>query len=247
MALAIAHRGDPYGHRENTVPAVLAAIEQGADLVEIDVTATRDGTVILLHDATLKRLWGHDGAVADLTFDEILTACRDDRYEIPTFDRVMAVSSAARCGLMVDLTVSRVASRAGEIVAGYEGFGQAVFAGHIDGLLDVRRRWPQARIALSWDRVEPPGPDLLAVLRPEFFNPAWRLVDRQLVDRMHAAGYGVSTWTVDSPSNMVRLLDMGVDAIITNRLRHLLAVRAQPTDGPAEPGPAHPTTEATVA
>jgi len=240
MAMAIAHRGDPYGHRENTIPAVLAAIEQGADLVEIDVTATRDGAVILLHDATLTRLWGYDGAVAELTADEIRAACRDDRYEIPAFDRVMAVSSATGRGLMVDLTVSRVASRAGEIVAGYEGFGQTVFAGNTDGQLDIRLRWPQARIALSWDRTEPPDQDLLATLRPEFFNPTWHLVDRELVDRMHAAGYRVSTWTVDSPSNMVRLLEMGVDAIITNRLRHLLAIRAEPTA-------AHPTTEATVA
>jgi glycerophosphoryl diester phosphodiesterase len=226
MTLAIAHRGDPYGHRENTIPAVLAAIEQGADLVEIDVTSTRDGTVILLHDATLTRLWEHDGAVAELSADEVRAICTDGQYQIPTFDRVMAISSAAGRGLMVDLTVSRVASLAGEIVAEHDGFGHTVFAGHTDAVLEIRRRWPQARIALSWNHAEPPDPDLLAVVQPEFFNPSWWLVGRQLVDRMHAAGYLVSTWTVDSPSNMARMLEMGVDAIITNRLRHLLTVRA---------------------
>jgi glycerophosphoryl diester phosphodiesterase len=233
MVLAIAHRGDPYAHRENTVPAVLAAMEQGADLVEIDVTSTRDGTVILLHDATLTRLWGHDGAIADLSVDEVRAACRDDHYEIPTFDQVMAVSSAVGHGLMVDLTVPRVASRAAEIVAKHDGLGRAVFAGHTDGLLEVRRQWPQARIALSWNHTEPPDRDLLAALRPEFFNPSWWLVDQQLVDRMHDDGYQVSTWTVDSPSNMARLLDMGVDAIITNRLPYLLTVRAHLSDNVA--------------
>src|SRR5215207_4975140 len=153
MTLAIAHRGDPYGHRENTIPAVLAAIEQGADLVEIDVTSTQDGTVILLHDATLSRLWDHDGAVAELSVDEVRAICRDGQYQIPTFDRVMAISSAAGRGLMVDLTVSRVASLAAEIVAEHDGFGQTVFAGQTDALLEVRRRWPQARIALSWHHV----------------------------------------------------------------------------------------------
>lgn len=247
MALAIAHRGDPFGHRENTVPAVLAAIEQGADLVEIDVTSTRDGAVILLHDATLTRLWGHDGAVAELSADAVRAICRDDQYEIPTFDRVMAVSSAAGCGLMVDLTVSRVASRAGEIVAEHDGFDRAVFAGPTEGLLEIRRQWPQARIALTWTRLEPPDPDLLAVLRPEFFNPNWCLIDQQTVDRMHANGYRVSAWTVDSPSNMARLLAMGVDAIITNRLSHLLTVRAHTSGYRAHPARQRRPVEETVA
>lgn len=239
MALAIAHRGDPYGHRENTIPAVLAAIEQGADLVEVDVTSTRDGTVILLHDATLTRLWEHDRAVAELSADEVRAMGGDGPYQIPTFDRVMAISSASGRGLMVDLTVSRVGYPAAEIVAAHDGFGQTVFAGQTDAVLDVRRRWPQARIALSWHDARPPDPELLTALQPEFFNPCWWFVDRQLVDRMHAAGYRVSVWTVDSPSNMARMLQMGVDAIITNRLRHLLTVRAHfPADEPVQPGPA---------
>lgn len=238
MTLAIAHRGDPYGHRENTVPAVLAAIEQGADLVEVDVAATRDNTVILLHDATLTRLWRHDGVVAELTAAEVAAACRGGDYEIPTFDRVLALASAAGCGLMVDLTVAQVAARAADLVAEYDGFAHHVFAGHTEGLVEVRRRWPQARIALSWNRTELPSRELLATVRPEFFNPNWLLVDRNLVERMHADGYQVSTWTVDSPSNMARLIEMGVDAVITNRLRHLLTVRANDAGHPAVPAQA---------
>jgi glycerophosphoryl diester phosphodiesterase len=244
MTLAIAHRGDPYGHRENTIPAVLAAIEQGADLVEIDVSLTRDGTVILLHDATLNRLWEHDRAVAELTADEVAAVGRGLRYQIPTFDRVLALSSAAGRALMVDLTVPEVASRAAAIVAEQDGLAQHVFAGHIDGLLEIRRRWPQARIALSWNRFEPPSRQLLAQVRPEFFNPNCWLVNQELLDRMHADGYQVSTWTVDSPSNMARLIEMGVDAIITNRLRHLLAVRAHRSDNLVYPArPARPEQE----
>ena len=139
---------------------------------------------------------------------------------------------------------SRVASRAAEIVAEHDGFDRAVFAGPTDGLLEIRRQWPQARIALTWTRLEPPDPDLLAVLQPEFFNPNWCLIDQQTVDRMHANGYRVSAWTVDSPSNMARLLAMGVDAIITNRLRHLLTVRAHTSGYLAHPArPSRPAEE----
>jgi glycerophosphoryl diester phosphodiesterase len=225
MVVAIAHRGDPYAHRENTVPAILAAMELGADLVEVDLTTTRDDTVILLHDATLNRLWEHDAAVADLSFGEVRAATGGDRYEIPAFATVMALTSAANQGMMIDLTVARVGAPAARMVADFGAFDAHVFAGVTEALLELRRDWPQARIALSWDRFEPPDDDLLTTLRPEFFNPNKWLLDQPLIDRMHSAGYRVSTWTVDSPTNMARLMEMGVDAIITNRLRHLLTVR----------------------
>ncbi|MGW0733487.1 glycerophosphodiester phosphodiesterase [Streptomyces sp. NPDC002851] len=57
---AVAHRGDPYKVRENTLPSLASAFAAGADAVEIDVRLTRDGVPVLLHDATLDRLWGHD-------------------------------------------------------------------------------------------------------------------------------------------------------------------------------------------
>jgi glycerophosphoryl diester phosphodiesterase len=48
--VAIAHRGEPVGHRENTLPAFAAAVALGADMVEIDLRRTRDGAIVVLHD-----------------------------------------------------------------------------------------------------------------------------------------------------------------------------------------------------
>lgn len=232
MPLAIAHRGDPYRHRENTLPAVLAAIEQGADLVEVDVATTRDGVVVLLHDDTLTRLWGNGGEISRLSAEQVRAVCAGDAYEIPTFEEALEASVAAATGLMIDVRDARVTPPVARAVAERGGFDHHVFAGDAAALVLLRRRWPEARIALSWDEAARPGDDLLALLRPEFFNPYWRLLDRALVDRMHAGGYQVSTWTVDEPSEMVRLLELGVDAVITNRLAHLLAVRDHHRAGP---------------
>jgi glycerophosphoryl diester phosphodiesterase len=226
MTLAIAHRGDPHGHRENTVPAVLAALEQGADLVEIDLALTRDGTVVLVHDRTLVRLWERDVTVADADIAEIRSA-RHGRYEIPEFDRIMRLVMATGAGLMADLPVPEAAEPTAEIVERNGGFDRTVFAGHVDSLMRVRNRWSQAQIALSWNSEQLPSPELLAALRPEFFNPHWPLLSQPVIDDMHDRGLLVSTWTVDSPTNMARFLDMGVDALITNRLRHFLSLRAE--------------------
>ena len=62
---AIAHRGEPVGHRENTLPAFEAAVALGADMVEIDLRRTRDGAIVVLHDQTLERLWGRAASVGD--------------------------------------------------------------------------------------------------------------------------------------------------------------------------------------
>jgi glycerophosphoryl diester phosphodiesterase len=225
--LAIAHRGDPHGHRENTIPAVLAALDQGADLVEIDLALTRDGTAVLLHDRTLTRLWGRALTVADTDITEIReirSAC--GRYEIPEFDQVLRLLADTGTGLMADLTTPAAAEATAEIVEKHGGFDQTVFAGDLGSLLAVRRRWRQARIALSWYVPRQPPPGLLDVLRPEFYNPHWPLLNPAVIDTMHERGLRVSTWTVDDPITMARLLGTGVDAVITNRLSRFLAVRA---------------------
>ena len=67
MTLAIAHRGDPVRHRENTLAAFRAAVEAGAGMVELDVRRTADGAAVVVHDPTLERLWGLRRRVADVT------------------------------------------------------------------------------------------------------------------------------------------------------------------------------------
>jgi glycerophosphoryl diester phosphodiesterase len=86
---------------------------------------------------------------------------------------------------------------------------------------------PSARIALSWDRPELPGPELLAGTKPEWFNPRWRLAPPSVVDHLHEAGIGVSVWTVDRRRYMKRVLRAGVDAVITNRTERLVPLLAR--------------------
>lgn len=81
--LAVAHRGDPYRFRENTLPSVAAALAAGADAVEVDVQLTRDGVPVLLHDATLKRLWGLDRPVRALTAERLAAQRFEGGQRVP--------------------------------------------------------------------------------------------------------------------------------------------------------------------
>lgn len=233
MILAIAHRANAYGHRENTVPALFGALEQGADAVEVDLKLTRDGHVILLHDPTLKRLWRQDAAIERLSLAE-LNRLAEDHYEVPTFERVLAMMAPTDAALLADFTEPAIAEGAVEMVGAHHLLDRVIFCSRdLEALQAVRKASDDARIAVSWARPGTPDLRLLADLGAEFYNPSWRALEPAAVDRCHAEGFKVSVWTVDSPTNMSRLISLGVDAIITNRLQYLLALlRRRPLGRP---------------
>jgi glycerophosphoryl diester phosphodiesterase len=219
VTLAIAHRGDPFAHRENTLAAFAAAVGAGADMIELDVRRTADGAAAVVHDPTLERLWGLRRRVADLTMDEL------GALGIPD---LAAALEAIPVQVMVDYTDADAVEPALAAIAAADALGRVLFSGGcIEGHRRIRELHPEARIALTWTRDAPCPDALLDELGAEFFNPDGRLLARDpaLVARMHARGTGVSTWTIDRPSDMERLLELGVDAIITNRIGKLLELR----------------------
>ncbi|GHF73864.1 glycerophosphoryl diester phosphodiesterase [Streptomyces mashuensis] len=221
----VAHRGDPYVHRENTLPSVRSALRAGAGAVEVDVRPARDGVPVLLHDATLRRLWGVDRALTSLTADEVREATGGG---VPTLREALAeVTAAGPAGgarLFVDLPDPAVVPAAVEEVAAGGARGHVYYCGGPAAMLAVRRADPDAEIALTWTTLAPPRPALLAAVRPHWLNYRFGLVTPELVARDHAAGLKVSAWTADTRRTMRRLLTAGVDAITTNRIGALRAL-----------------------
>lgn len=218
MTVAIAHRGEPVGHRENTIESFLAACALGADMVELDCRVTRDGVVIVLHDPTLARLWGLDARPGELSLAEV-AALGEAELRIPTLE---AALSAVQVPIMVDVDDPAVMEPALEVVERCGAFDRSLFAGKLEGLLWLRHERPAARIALSWDRRALPDDELLSELRPEYFNPRVDLAGEAAIAAMHERGVGVSTWTVDDEQVMALLVRAGVDAVITNRIATLV-------------------------
>jgi glycerophosphoryl diester phosphodiesterase len=220
VTTAVAHRGDPVGHLENTVPAFLAAIEQGADMIELDCRLSADGEVVVVHDPTLERLWGLDRPVAETSWKEISSLERDG-YRIPLLGEVFD-SCAAQ--VMVDVGSAGVIHAAHRVADAAGALERCIFVGDTEALRSLRASDGTARIGLTWDRSEPPGDDLLSEVRPEWFNPHFGLVDPEVVASMGERQIGVSTWTVDREEDMTRVLDAGVEAVITNRVATLVAL-----------------------
>ncbi|MBS0028080.1 glycerophosphodiester phosphodiesterase family protein [Chitinophaga sp. 22321] len=91
--VVIAHRGNHVNVPENTVAAVEATIQAGADYAELDLRTTRDGKLVLMHDATVNRTTNGKGKVSDLTLEEIrklVVSSKDGKtYQVPTFEEAL--------------------------------------------------------------------------------------------------------------------------------------------------------------
>jgi glycerophosphoryl diester phosphodiesterase len=214
--LVIAHRGASAIEPENTVRAFRRARQLGADWVELDVRRTADGVLAIHHDAVLP-----DGrAIVDLPAAELpesvpdlaaaLDACAGMGVNIeiknspddPDFDEGRSLADA-----VVALVAARD-ERARVLVSSFD-------AGTVER---VRAVDPGVSTALlTSSLIDPPAVVArVAAAGHAAFHPWAPTVDAELIERCHAAGLQVNTWTVDDPGWMARLIDMGIDGIVTN-------------------------------
>lgn len=221
---AVAHRGAPYRHRENTLDSLRAGLELGADAVEFDVRTTRDGVPVLLHDSTLNRLWEVDRPLAALSAAELRGLTADG---VPTLADALLATGGSR--VLVDLPGAvnpRAVRQILGVVQECDAEDRVYYSADPRTVLAVRAAAPAAELALTWKTSAPPRPALLDAIRPRWLNYRFGLLTRPLAERVHRDGYLLSAWTPDTRRSMRRLLSWGVDSITTNRIDALCTLRA---------------------
>jgi len=233
--LVIAHRGASHEKPENTFAAYERAVELRADMIEIDLHRTRDGDVVITHDAELAGLGGR-GEIADATLAEVRGLDAGDGQPVPTLDEVLD-GFGARIAFNLELkqgtrgaypdleAVSVSAVRDRGLVA------ETLFSSFYDPVLArLRSHAPESRIALLLSRRYPVEPfERARALGAEAIHPEDCLVTPELVAGAHDAGLAVHPFTVDDESRMRELLSWGVDGLFTNvpgRMRALVDAAA---------------------
>jgi glycerophosphoryl diester phosphodiesterase len=211
--LVIAHRGASGVEYENSRAAFLTAGRLGADGVELDVHAARDGTLVVHHDP---RVDGH--LIAGLGADELAELRLPNGEPLPTLaDALAAIDPRLRVFVEVKtLPPGLDASLLSALDHGPNPGGYAVhgFDHRIVRRLGQRRP-TLARGVLSC--AYPVHP--LAALDDTGAAALWQdagVLDADLVGMVHAAGSEIIVWTVNEDEEMVRCLGLGVDAICTN-------------------------------
>ncbi|MFJ8472663.1 glycerophosphodiester phosphodiesterase [Kitasatospora sp. NPDC094011] len=246
--LAFAHRGGELGHPENSTAAFEAAVALGYRYLETDVHATADGVLVAFHDSRLDRVTDRAGAVAELPWETVRRARIGGTEPVPLLEDLLGAFPAARFN--VDVKAAPAVGPLVEAIRRTNAWDRVCVGGFSDSRIAAVRAAAGPRLATSL------GPREVARLRlrslagpllPEPGTPfagicaqvperhrGIRVVDRAFVRAAHRLGLQVHVWTVDDPTRIRALLDLGVDGIMADRidvLRDVLGERGCWTDG----------------
>jgi len=234
---AFAHRGwhiDDLAGYENTMAAFSRAVDEGYRYLETDVHATSDDVLIAFHDDHLDRVTDRRGRICDLTWDEVRKARIGGRERIPTMAEVLDAlpdtrfnidpKSDAAVGPLIELL--RTSGAVDRVGLGsfsdrrLKGLRRALGPNVATSLgpRGVGRLMVAARLGRT-----PRIGTAVAAQVPVRFGRV-QVVSPAVVKAAHAAGIEIHVWTVDNSAEMHRLLDLGVDGLMTDRPDTLRAV-----------------------
>lgn len=241
--IAFAHRGGDEFAPENTLRAFRAAADLGYGYLETDLHVTRDGRLVAFHDDVLDRVTTSTGAVAKRTseelsrvriagtdpvpsFDELLEEFPDVRWNIDpkSDDAVIAVAEAVRRHRAAErVNIGAFSGRRLARLRDLLGPGTCTTAAP----KEVAALVASARLGR---RLRPSGTAQYGCLQVPVAYRGVTIVSEAFLDAAHCRGAQVHVWTIDDPAEMHRLLDLGVDGIMTDRpsvLRGVLEARGQ--------------------
>lgn len=233
--LAFAHRGGAGDWPENTWPAFEAAVALGYQYLETDVHATADGVVVAFHDRRLDRVTDRIGEIADLPYAEVARARVDGKEPIIVLAELLSAFPDARFN--IDAKDDRVVGPLSRVLTRAAATGRVCIGSFSDRRLTMVRRHLGPDVCLSAGPVAVARHRLGLPARSRYDHaclqvpPSFRgvpVVTGDFVRRAHRHGLQVHVWTIDDPTEMARLLDLGVDGIMTDRpsvLRDVLSAR----------------------
>jgi glycerophosphoryl diester phosphodiesterase len=247
-----AHRGASAEAPENTLPAFTRAVEHGVRYLELDCHATRDGEVVVLHDAELERTTDGEGPVSQHTFAELERLDAGYRFtrdgqrfpfrgtgvRIPRFAEILKSFPEARLNLEVKQAEPAIAAQVVRMLRETNASRRVLLAAAEEPILaEIAALDPGTALGSSTvdviEFVKAAAEGRLASFKPRghalqipphaFGRP---LVTRELVEAAHALGLFVHVWTINDAVEMRRLAALGVDGVMSDDPRLLLATLA---------------------
>ncbi len=242
--ILFAHRGDLAHAPENTLPAFEQALQKGADGVELDVNLTADGHVVVIHDSTVNRTTDGTGRVASLTLEAIQKLDAGSWYnekfagtKVPLLEEVFGIIGKDK---MINIELKGFSAQRGglvtkvcELIKRHNNQSQILFSSFFPSSLNVAAQSlpevPRGLLAMSgflglWARS-------FGFMFGDYqaLHPHISSTSREQMQRAHRLKRRVHVWTANTPEEISRLKDWGVDGIITDD--PYTAVRALGRDG----------------
>lgn len=236
--IVVAHRGASGYAPENTMAAIKKAITMGVDMIEIDVQLSKDNEVVLMHDLTVDRTTNGKGKVRDLYLEEIKKLDAGKWFssefsgeKVPTLEEVIQAING-QCKLLIE--VKRVKSKKLEIenkivqlINKYNAYNWCIVQSFetqvIKNIQALDKSIECHKLVTMNISVLPLHIDsriktgtIYKYKTVQSINPYFKMLNKRKVNKIHSRGQKIITWTVNEPEDMKRMIEMGVDGIITN-------------------------------
>ncbi|MDG9719586.1 glycerophosphodiester phosphodiesterase [Streptomyces sp. DH24] len=232
--IAFAHRGGAADGLENTVRQFRKAVETGYRYIETDVHVTRDGRIVAFHDATLDRVTDGAGRIADLPWAEVRQARVAGEEPVPLFEDLLDLFPEVRWN--VDVKAEPALLPFLDLVERTDSWDRICLGSFSEARVVRAQRLAGPRLATSygtrgvlnlrlrsWGVPAALRRSAVAAQVPES-QSGIQVVDHRFIRTAHARGLHVHVWTVNDPDRIHRLLDLGVDGIMTDHIDTLRKV-----------------------
>jgi len=226
------------GRIENTLEALRAALDAGADYLETDVRATKDGVAILMHDADLFRLSGQKTQIADLDFSAVQRVCRESGFEVATLKEALEEFADAKFNL--DIKHKSACRPASEVINQLSAFDRVLVSSFSAGRSNATHAYLGQRVAksasaqtaiLSWliCKLHLPtswlsklleGIDALQVPTQQ---SVIKFADEKLIARLNKVGVEMHFWVINSGEEAKTLIAIGAAGIVTDDVATIVA------------------------
>ena len=218
------HRGAAKLEPENTLLSIQKAIDLDVDQIEIDVHLTRDQHLVVIHDTTVDRTTDGQGAIADFTLAEIKQLDAGKGERIPTLQEVIDLVRG-KVVLQIELKGPDTAEPVIQAVKQNDLENGVLLTSFVhERLREARRLNPTLRLGALWGDPPPDACEQAIDIGAEAIHIQHLNINPELVQKAHAHGLKIRAWNPDTVEEIQRVVDLGVDAIGSNRPDLLMAI-----------------------
>ena len=220
------HRGGDEEKTENTLEAFQYSSDLGFVFMETDVQLTSDGKVVIFHDNDLKRIAGLNKKVSDLSFKKIKEIDLIHGGRIPSLEETL--SSFPNLRFNIDIKVDSAVDETIKIVKNFNAFNKVCLAAFSSKRLRRIRELTNSDLCSSMGQAEivrlllssyglnfRASPGLCAQVPVSQFGIP--IVTKRFIKKIHDLNKLIHVWTIDETQEMYRLIDLGVDGLMTDK------------------------------
>lgn len=214
--LRIGHRGARAYEPENTLRSFKKAVEMGVDAVELDVRKTKDGQIVVIHNAEVEKTTDGKGLVSELSLREIKEFSAEKGEKIPTLKEVLDFLDK-KAKILIELKEAGVEKQVLAIVCENGLQKNVIIVSFIEKVLrKVRELNKEVETGLIYVKHKNPIKAALD-LEARYLLPLYRFTHTANVQKAHENGLKVIVWTINKPEEVEEYVKKGVDGIASDK------------------------------